>query len=63
MGQKLGGDAGEALLRNLLNAKHHGLLPLLNFTLTEVLHDPYNSNKIRMTRLWKCFRRVCLMQR
>ena len=34
---RLGGYAEKALERNLLDVKHHGPLPLLDFTLVEVL--------------------------
>jgi len=58
---RLGGDTGRALLRNILNVKHYGPPTLLEFTSGEVLYDPFNSNKTRMTRVWKCSRRACLM--
>jgi hypothetical protein len=32
----------------------------LDFTLGEVLYKPFPVNKTRITRLWKCSRRVCL---
>jgi len=59
---RLGGDAEKALERNLLHVKHNSPLPLLDFTLVEVLDNLFNSNKTRIPRLWKCFRRVRLTQ-
>ncbi len=45
---------------NLSNAKHPVSQTLLDFTLGEVLYNPFPVNKTRITRLWKCSRRVCL---
>jgi hypothetical protein len=45
-----------------LKVKHHVPPPLLDFTLGEVLHNPFDSNQTRMTSLWKYSRRICLMQ-
>jgi hypothetical protein len=56
------GTLEKALERNLSNVKHPRPLPLLDLTLSEVLNDSSNSNKIRIPRRWKCLRRVCPMQ-
>jgi len=45
-----GGDTEEALWRNLLNANHQRLSPLLELTMGEVFHYPFNSNKTRIAR-------------
>ena len=49
--------------RHLLNTNHYGPLRLLDVTLGEVTDNPSNSNETRIPRLWKCSRRVWLMQR
>jgi len=41
-----------------LNAKYHVSPTLLDFTLGEVLFDPFNLNQTRITRLWEGSRRV-----
>jgi hypothetical protein len=53
---RLGGDAEKGLVRNLLKVKHHAPSTLLDFTLGEVLRNPSDPNKPRITRLWKCSR-------
>src|SRR4030043_674336 len=45
---------------NLSNAKHPVSQTLLDFTLGEVLYNPFHVKKTRITRLWKCSRRGCL---
>jgi hypothetical protein len=45
-----GGDTEEALWRNLLNTNHQRPLPLLDLTMGEVFHYPFNSNKTRIAR-------------
>jgi len=40
-----GRDAEKALERNYLNIRHHGPLPLPDFTLGEVADKPFNFNK------------------
>ena len=45
---------------NHSNAKHPVSQTLVDFTLGEVLYNPFHVNKTRITRLWKCSRRVCL---
>jgi hypothetical protein len=56
---------GEALERNSFNAEHDRLPPAagLDLTLGEILGYPYNSNKTRIPRRWKCSRWVCPMER
>ncbi len=56
------GTLKKALERNLLNVEHIRPLPLLDLTLGEVLGYPFNSNKTRIPRRWKCSHRVCLLQ-
>jgi len=56
------GTLEEALERNILKVEHDRPLPLLDFTLGEVLGYPFDSNKTRVPRRWKCSRRVCPMR-
>ena len=61
------GTLEKALERNLLKVKHHPpMVPPaagLDLTLGDVLGYPFDSNKTRIPRRRKCFRRVCPMQR
>jgi hypothetical protein len=51
----------KSLVAEPLNVRHYDPPTLLEFTFGEILYDPFNSNKTRITRVWKCSRRVCLM--
>jgi hypothetical protein len=46
-----GGDTVRALWQNLFNVKHLASSTYLEFTMIEVLSDPFNLDKTRITRL------------
>jgi len=58
----LRGAASAKVGRYFLKANYHGPLPLLDFIVGQVVDEPSSSNKTRVPRLWKCSRRVRLIQ-